>query len=156
MRLPGPILHEMMKHALETGDEECCGLIVGDRDERYRHLHRCHNEMTARHNEDPLQFPRDNRSAFYIGARDLDAVLRESERSGMHVTAVYHSHVGAAAYLSEMDRAYAEHTLTPLPDADWIVLAVLERERKVSEVALFRRGTTGFEGHPVPIPSALA
>jgi proteasome lid subunit RPN8/RPN11 len=145
VQIPASILHEMMSHALEAHPEECCGLIVGAEPERFRHLVRCHNEMTARHNEEPERFPRDNHSAFYMSERDADAVEREAERSGERVTAIYHSHVGAGAYLSEMDLEYAESRR--FPNADWIVLAVFDRN--VSEVALFRPGPDGFQGHPV-------
>lgn len=147
MQIPPPILHEMMSHALETRPEECCGLIVGGGPERFRRLYRCHNEMTQRHNDEPEIFPRDNHSAFYMSPRDVYAVQREAERAGLHVTAVYHSHVGARAYLSEMDLSYAGSAWFPFPEADWIVLAVFERS--VSEVAVFRPGRDGFRGHPV-------
>jgi proteasome lid subunit RPN8/RPN11 len=137
----------MMKHALETGPEECCGLIVGDEREPFRSVHRCHNEMTAKHNKDPQEFPRDNHSAFYMSDADIAVVQREAQRSGMKVTAVYHSHVGAGAYLSEMDLEFAEQERSRFPGADWIVLAVFER--RVGEVALFRPGEDGLRGHPV-------
>ena len=137
----------MMNHALETGPEECCGLIVGDRLEPFRHVHRCHNEMTARHNDDSQQFPRDNHSAFYMSEADIQAVQREADRTGLCVTAVYHSHVGAGAYLSDMDLEFAERERSRFPDADWIVLAVFERS--VREMALFRPGAEGFRGHPI-------
>jgi len=65
----------------------------------------------------------------------------------MSVTAVYHSHVGAGAYLSDMDLEFAERERSRFPDADWIVLAVFERS--VGEVALFRPSAEGFRGHPV-------
>jgi proteasome lid subunit RPN8/RPN11 len=103
--------------------------------------------MTAKHNKDPLEFPRDNHSAFYMSDADIGVVQREAERSGMKVTAVYHSHVGAGAYLSEMDLEFAEQERSRFPDADWIVLAVFERS--VREVALFRPGVDGLRGHPV-------
>ena len=151
MQIPPSILHEMLSHALEARPEECCGLIIGSEGERFRHLVRCHNEMTARHNEDPALFPRDNHSAFYMSPRDVELVAREAERSGERVTAIYHSHVGARAYLSEMDLGYAGSAGFPFPDADWIVLAVFDRS--VSEVALFRRSADGFHGYPVERPT---
>jgi proteasome lid subunit RPN8/RPN11 len=147
VRIPAAILHEMMKHALEARPEECCGLIVGDAQEPFRFVHRCRNEMTARHNKEPLVFPRDNHSAFYMSDGDIEMVQREAERSGMRVTAVYHSHVGAGAYLSEMDLEFAERERSRFPDADWIVLAIFERS--VREVALFRPASNGFEGRAV-------
>jgi proteasome lid subunit RPN8/RPN11 len=136
-----------MNHALETELEECCGLIVGDARERFRHLVRCRNEMTERHNSDPRAFPRDNRSGFYMNPAEVAEVQRAAESSGTHVTAVYHSHVGAGAYLSELDLEHAEHELFLFPDADWIVLGIADH--RVGEIGLFRRGDGGFFGHPI-------
>ena len=53
------------------------------------------------------------------------------------VTAVYHSHVGAGAYLSEMDLEYAENEFFPFPESDQLVVAVLDS--KVAGIGLFRR-----------------
>ncbi len=55
---------------------------------------------------------------------DYLRALRDAESSGERVTAVYHSHVSAGVYLSEMDQDFAEHELFPFPDAAQIVLAV--------------------------------
>jgi proteasome lid subunit RPN8/RPN11 len=137
----------MMNHALETGPEECCGLIVGDARERFRHLVRCRNEMTERHNSDPRSYPRDNRTGFYMNPIEVQQVQRAAEEGGVQVTAVYHSHVGAGAYLSDLDLRHAEDELFLFPRADWIVLAVVEN--RIGQVALFRRAAEGFRGHPV-------
>jgi len=137
----------MANDAVHSDPEECCGLILGDDALRFRHVYRCHNDMTARHNEDPIRFPRDNRSGFYMRDADIDRAQREAARSGLRVTAVYHSHVGAGAYLSETDLEYAEHGFSRFPGADWIVLDVFGRS--VRRVALFRAGTDGFRGHRV-------
>lgn len=147
VRMPARILHELYQHALETLPEECCGLVVGNSLERYRRVVRCRNDMTARHNEEPTVYPRDNRSGFYMNEHDLLKALREAEEAGEIVTAVYHSHVGAGPYLSELDLAYAEHAGFPFPDADQIVVAV--DERVVRDVGVFRRVGARFQGHAV-------
>jgi proteasome lid subunit RPN8/RPN11 len=152
VQISAQILHEMMNHALEAQPDECCGLIVGHDGERFRQAIRCHNEMTARHHEDPARYPRDSRSAFYMSHRDVEEVSRVAELAGERVTAIYHSHVGAGAYLSEMDLEYAESPVFPFPEADWIVLPVFDR--RVHEVALFRRAPGGFQGRVlVGVPS---
>lgn len=68
---------------------------------------------------------------------DLLMSQRDAESRGQRVTAVYHSHVGAGAYLSEMDQEFAEHALHPFPDAAHVVIAVWER--KVARVGIFER-----------------
>jgi proteasome lid subunit RPN8/RPN11 len=135
--IPARILNELCEHAREAEPEECCGLVLSDGGLRYGRAVRCRNEMTRRHEEDPIEFPRDSCSAYYMSAGDVLAVTREAERSGEHVTAVYHSHVGAGAYLSRDDLAYAQHALFPFPFADQIVLSVFERS--VREIKIFVR-----------------
>jgi len=63
------------------------------------------------------------------------------EEQGQEVTAVYHSHVGAAAYFSEMDQAFATQPGFPFPKADHLVVSVLGH--RVHEVAIFRPGPDG-------------
>jgi len=137
LEIPRRVLNELYQHALETLPEECCGLIVGDDDERFRALTRCRNEMTLRHREDSEAFPRDGRDAFYMSPLDYMRVHEKAEAEGKRVTIVYHSHVGADAYLSAMDREHADSVLFPFPDADHIVVAVIGS--KIDSVACFRR-----------------
>lgn len=145
--VPARILQELCAHALETLPEECCGLVVGNSLERYRRLVRCRNDMTLLNRQDPVTYPRDGRSAFFMNPHDYDKAAKEAEEAGEAVTAIYHSHVGAGPYLSEMDMEYAEHPAFPFPTADQIVLPVYER--MVRDVALFRRIDGRFVGHPI-------
>src|SRR5262245_39550914 len=140
--IPARILNELCEHAREAEPEECCGLVLSAGSLRYGRAVRCHNEMTVRHQEDPGEFPRDSRSAYYMSMRDVLEVSREAERIGEHVTAVYHSHVGAAAYLSKDDLSYARNALFPFPHADQIVLSVFERT--VREIKIFLRSDAEF------------
>jgi proteasome lid subunit RPN8/RPN11 len=147
VRIAASILQELCAHALESDPEECCGLIVGNDLTRYRRLYRCRNEMTAMHRRDPDTHPRDGRAAFYMNEHDYLKVREEAEQAGEQVTAVYHSHVGAGAYLSSMDLDYAQSPLFPFPDADHIVVPVFDRT--VHDVGIFLRGGEGFSGHAI-------
>lgn len=139
--IPGRLLNELCTHALETLPEECCGLVVGDARERFRRMVRCRNEMTRLHRNDPKSFPRDGCEAFYMSESDYAKACDEAQTRGESVTAVYHSHVGAGAYLSEIDLEYADNSLFPFPEADHIVIAV--HERKAGPVAVFQRPAPG-------------
>jgi len=147
--ISGRILNDLYNHALEARPEECCGLIIGDADDRFQQLVRCRNEMTKRHERDPVSYPRDGKEAFYMNEHDYLAAQEKAEQGGQQITAVYHSHVGAAAYLSATDLEYAESALFPFPEADHIVVSVLDRA--VAGVGLFRRAATGspFMGRSV-------
>lgn len=74
-----------------------------------------------------------------------DAAASRDER----VTCVYHSHVDAGAYFSEMDQDFADQPLFPFPEAGHLVVAVVAG--KIVDQAIFRRGpgSTRFVGRPV-------
>ena len=131
------ILHEIYAHALETSPEECCGLLSGRKVGVYRAIHRCRNDMTQHHERDAVNFPRDGREGFYMNANDYRRAIERAEVAGEQITAVYHSHVGYGAYFSEMDQEFVERPLYPFPQADHIVLSLIDG--KVGEMGLFRR-----------------
>lgn len=159
--IPGRILDELRQHAWDTLPEECCGLIIGDVSERYLRVVRCHNDMNQRHQNDPAQHPRDAKTAFWMRETDYQKAAQQAEDQGQRVTAVYHSHVGVDAYLSEEDLGYAEQALFPFPDADQVVIGVpvsegadagrpgLSERHPRPRVAVFRRPAPGaaFQGH---------
>jgi len=149
VKIPRRILNDLYAHAIETLPEECCGLIVGTAEDRFQRLVRCRNEMTMHHRQDPVEYPRDGSEAFYMNSLDYMMAHEEAEARGARVTAVYHSHVGVGAYLSEMDLVYAASEGFPFPDADHLVVAVFDR--KVDSVALFRQNGDGksFVGRTV-------
>ncbi|MEE2679469.1 MAG: hypothetical protein VX546_12890, partial [Myxococcota bacterium] len=67
---------------------------------------------------------------------------------GERVTAVYHSHVGVACYLSDVDLELVE--LSQFPDAEQVVISVREEHL---EAGIFRRDGIGqpFVGYPVTV-----
>ena len=143
--VPGRLLNELCAHALETRPEECCGLVTGVDGDPFQEPHRCRNTMTQKHEEDPASFPRDGTEAFYMSEVDYLRVQKEADARGERVTAVYHSHVAADVYLSEMDQEFADHALFPFPEAAQIVLAV--GAQGVHRVGVFERDAAGrFRG----------
>lgn len=152
VEVPAALFNELCAHARESDPEECCGLVSGDDRVRFRHAHRCHNVMTALHHEDPVRWPRDGREAFHMDETEWLDVVQRCEKDGDRVTAVYHSHVGSGAYFSEMDQQFALEPGYPFPEADHIVLAVVDH--RVVSSAIFRRDpdTGRHQGHAlVPV-----
>jgi len=147
--VPARVWNELRGHALETWPEECCGLLVGSAPGSYEHTFRCRNEMTRLHREDPIAHPRDGTQAFHMNELDYMRILEQAEELGLAVTGVYHSHVDVGAYFSELDQAFALRPLFPFPDADHVVISVLEVG--VRDVAVFRRtkGEEQFAGYPM-------
>ena len=141
--ISGRVLNELFKHARETLPEECCGLIIGDDAMRFRWVVACRNEATELHQKDPTSQPRGGREAFVMNPLDYADAEKEAESRAEHVTAVYHSHVGAGAYLSETDLEYAENEFFPFPEADHVVIAVEEHDRQVKGIGVFSREEVG-------------
>jgi len=153
VRVAAELLNDICQHALESQPEECCGLVSGDERRRFRHVYRCRNDMSERHQRDPIAYPRDGREAFHMDEADQQRVLKEIDAKGERVTAIYHSHVGTGAYFSELDQHYAGDAGFPFPDADHIVVAIYER--RVYGQALFRRSRESgrFTGYAI-VPEA--
>ncbi len=147
------LYNELGEHARETHPEECCGLLTGSAPGRYERVHRCRNEMTKLHQQDPISFPRDGRMAFHMSEADYLRVQKEADVRGQPVTAVYHSHADAGAYFSELDQGFASQRAFPFPEAHHIVISVVDGLLK--ETAVFRRveSPLGFEGR-VLVPEA--
>lgn len=164
--IPARVLAELRQHALETSPEECCGLLLGDENARYQLVRPCENIMNQRHAANPLEYPRTAKTAFWMSETDYQKAEHEADEHGLKVTAVFHSHVGVSAYLSDEDLHYIEQEGFPFHDADQIVVAVPVFEKsedgqpQLAEkdvkpwVAVFRREAPGspFGGHAVLEP----
>ncbi len=96
-----------------------------------------------------MVFPRDGREAYYMHAGDCLAALEQAEKIGERVTAIYHSHVGSGAYLSEKDLEFSDDERFPFADADQIVVSVFDG--KVGPLALFQRDEKSgtYRGHGI-------
>jgi proteasome lid subunit RPN8/RPN11 len=146
LEMPGGVFDDLCKHAREAHPEECCGLIFGTVEQRFARAVLCRNEMTQRHGEDPVRFPRDNRTGFWMSQADYGRALAEAG-GDERVTAVYHSHVDFGVYLSEHDLDYAEPGV--FPDADQIVISVRteavggETQGRIVGAGIFRRERVG-------------
>ncbi len=146
-RLPSDLLNELCRHALDVAPEECCGLLVSSGGLEAARPVRITNIMTRMHVADPSSFPRDARHAYYMSEVEYLRALGEAETRDERVTAIYHSHFGQGCYLSRDDLAFASHPLFPFPDADQIVISLLDG--KVEEVGLFEPSPSspaGFSG----------
>ena len=146
--IPARILHELYQHALDAQKalgEECCGLILSEGGARYGRVLRCRNQVTFLHQSDPVSYPRDGSAAYHMHEHDVLTACRDAETRGEEITAVYHSHVGAGAYLSKLDLDYARHPLFPFPKADQIVISVFEGS--VVESGIFLRAGQAFAAH---------
>jgi adenylyltransferase/sulfurtransferase len=134
--IPEAILREIYAHARATYPEECCGFLLGpagaDAVDETRRVQNRQNEL---HATDPAQFPRDARTAYNMGARDIQS-LEKSLRSERRVRVIYHSHCEVGAYFSAEDRRAATWEGEPLFPVDYLVVDV--RGDGVRGAKLFR------------------
>ena len=135
--LSARLLNALCEHARETHPEECCGLVVGGAPGEFAFSRRCRNEMTRLHQRDPAAHPRDGTQAYHMNEGDMLRVMEEAEAKGKLVTGIYHSHADAGPYFSELDQEFARRPLFPFPEAQHIVISVVEG--RVAEAAVFRR-----------------
>jgi [CysO sulfur-carrier protein]-S-L-cysteine hydrolase len=118
----------------EEYPHESCGVIVTRGAER--RLLRCRNVQNELHAKDPVQHPRDARTAYYIDPADLLRIGR-LEGEGFNVAVIYHSHIDAGAYFSETDKRNALMGGEPTyPEATYLVTAVMEG--RLGDTAAFR------------------
>jgi [CysO sulfur-carrier protein]-S-L-cysteine hydrolase len=125
LRIQRAALEEMERHARDDYPRECCGILlsVAGKDQ----VRRIANIQDQLHAENPVDHPRDAKTAYYMDPKELLAVLRESEDHGRPIRAFYHSHPEHGAYFSEEDQKRAlEGSDEPLyPDAIFLVLSVV-------------------------------
>jgi len=129
MLIAPELLSEILEHAREEYDAECCGMIAyapgGDAGEaradagevgagagvsgqvRALHVHRAHNVYASR-------------KRFEIDGKELLRTLNEFEERGLDLGAIYHSHTHTAPYPSQTDINFAANW----PGLEWVIVGL--------------------------------
>lgn len=103
---------------------EACGLLSGPRGSSEIDAVRiCENQQDRLHQRDPKTHPRDAKTAYSLGFRDLQ-FLDESlaDASGQPVQVIYHSHCNVGAYFSEEDERAATFEGQLIYPVDYLVI----------------------------------
>jgi proteasome lid subunit RPN8/RPN11 len=120
--LPESVLAIAYADAVRRYPEEACGLFLGPRDGAGCDEARpCENQQNRLHESDPQTHPRDARTAYALGARDL-LFLDKSLGSERPVKVIYHSHVEVGAYFSDEDRRAATFDGELVYPVDYLVI----------------------------------
>ena len=106
--LPRSIYEMLVAHAVQDYPHECCGFITGTDEPCSWRVHRCTNIQNELHAKDPLQYPRDARTAYVFSRKDMEDIFfgKFLPKDG-RVVAFYHSHPDHPAYFSAKDRMEA-------------------------------------------------
>jgi adenylyltransferase/sulfurtransferase len=132
------LLEQIYQHAEQGYPEEVCGLILGARgapDE----VRRCDNRQNALHAEDPAHFPRDARTAYNLGAKDLFFLARSLD-GARPVQVIYHSHVDVGAYFSREDALAAAPDGELLYPVDYLVVDAQKEGARGARLFRFQSG----------------
>ncbi len=135
---PREALDDAYAHARAGWPEEVCGILQQRSADGTWLSRRCDNRQNALHAEDPARFPRDARTAYNLGPKDL-FFLDRSLRSPEPARILYHSHVDVGAYFSDEDARAAAPDGELLYPVDYLVVDA--RKDGVYGAKLFR-----FEG----------
>ena len=113
------LLEDVVAHAREEYDAECCGLLAyadradGDAPRAVR-VHRARNVFASR-------------KRFEIDGKELLRVLDEFESDGLELGAIYHSHTHTAPYPSQTDINFAANW----PGLEWVIVGLADGEPDV-------------------------
>ena len=110
MVLPANLLEAIRSHGREAYPEECCGALLGRRQDGAVSVVRVERLPNAREG--------DRRRRYVIAPGDYVRVEESADRDGLSLVGFYHSHPDHPAVPSEYDREHA------LPFFHYLVLAV--------------------------------
>jgi proteasome lid subunit RPN8/RPN11 len=112
--------------------------VLGKGSDPNTHLvRRCANLANQHHQEDPVRFPRDARTAYVMDPQDLLRIQREADTKGLDFLVIYHSHTDHEAYFSKTDKELALFDGEPMwPHARYMVISV--KDHNVSYFKVFR------------------
>jgi proteasome lid subunit RPN8/RPN11 len=130
MLIAPELLEDILAHAREEYDAECCGMIAytpapdgasahaegapADEQARAAHVHRARNIYASR-------------KRFEIDGKELLHTINAFEERGWELGAIYHSHTHTAPYPSQTDINFAANW----PGLEWVIVGLAGSEPEV-------------------------
>jgi proteasome lid subunit RPN8/RPN11 len=119
MVIPAPLLEDVIAHAREEYDAECCGMIAYDSSGEGGsslavRVHRAENIYASR-------------KRFEIDGKELLHTLNEFEDEDWELGAIYHSHTHTEPYPSQTDINFAANW----PGLEWVIVGLAGAEPEV-------------------------
>lgn len=120
MIIAAALLDDVIAHAREEYDAECCGMIAYGRDgsdqegPRATRVHRARNVFASR-------------KRFEIDGKEVLRAIDGLEEEGWELGAIYHSHTHTAPYPSQTDINFAANW----PGLEWVIVGLAGEEPEV-------------------------
>jgi proteasome lid subunit RPN8/RPN11 len=118
MIIPAALLEDVVAHAREEYDAECCGMVAyteaGTEQGRAMRVHRAENIYASR-------------KRFEIEGLEVLRTEREFEEQGWELGAIYHSHTHTAPYPSQTDINFAANW----PGLEWVIVGLAGEQPEV-------------------------
>ncbi len=156
VRLPEPVLAEIVREVEAGYPDEVCGMVIGRPGvpESYQ-VRGVANVANREPQEDRDGVRRDARTAYLMDPREELRVLREADERGWDVLCVYHSHPDHDAYFSRMD---CDRALTPereplWPGATYLVVSVVGGRARDAACYRWDAGRGEFAERRVALPT---
>jgi proteasome lid subunit RPN8/RPN11 len=113
------LLDDVIAHAREEYDEECCGMIAyapaeSEDEPRAMRVHRARNIHASR-------------KRFEIDGKEVLRTEREFDEAGWSLGAIYHSHTHTAPYPSQTDINFAVNW----PGLEWVIVGLASEQVEV-------------------------
>jgi proteasome lid subunit RPN8/RPN11 len=128
------LLDELIAHAREEYDAECCGMIAyaqgeGTEARRAVRVHRATNIFATDRGSAGRDAAPNNpgRKRFEIDGKEVLRVLNEFEDAGLDLGAIYHSHTHTDPYPSQTDVNFA----AKWPGVEWLIIGLAGGEPEV-------------------------
>jgi len=124
-------------------------IVSGAEEEEVRRITNVQNVL---HQKDPVAYPRNATTAYFMDAKELLALLREVDTRHLTLKAFYHSHPNHGAYFSAEDKARAMFDDEPAyPDSAHLVVSLYNREVKEAKAFAWEPEKKDFMAVPLTI-----
>jgi [CysO sulfur-carrier protein]-S-L-cysteine hydrolase len=157
LQISSYVLDMMLQHGEREYPHEACGIVIGPKGKTVAiGVFPIKNIQDELHAKDPVRYPREAKTAYFMDPKGVKIVEKEAESKGFEIKLFYHSHPDHGVYFSEEDRAMACPWGEPsYPDVGHIVISIengkavkasefyWNREKKDFE----ERKLTGGENH---------
>ncbi|MEM1991531.1 MAG: M67 family metallopeptidase [Nitrososphaerota archaeon] len=130
-------LDEVIRHALETYPEECCGLLVGRKEDE--------RKVIAKVVRSKNVYMGDRRRRYVVDPLDIYNVEKDAEKRGLMLIGVYHSHPDYPARPSAYDAEVA------WPSMSYLIVSIYNKGAKEVTAWIFDEKNKEFREESVTI-----